>query len=247
MKAILLVGGLGTRLQAVINNVPKAMAPICGVPFLQIMLNYLVSKGVSEIVLAVSYLRNSIINHFGDSFKGIKISYCIEKTPLGTGGAIMQAINLHKSFRGENIIVMNGDTFASFNPLNFMQFHNRHKGDATILVRNIESNTRYGEVIFDETTNQIQNFQEKPPIAKQSYISTGFYVINSSFFEGWSGGEKFSIEQDVFANFKTLNKNLYAYKMNDNGGESFDSLFIDIGIPADYQKAQTLPQITKWI
>ena len=108
MEAIILCGGLGTRLRSVIKDIPKPMADINGAPFLQILLEFLLRQGVKKVILAVSYKFEVIQGFFGSDFKGLKLIYSVENTPLGTGGAIKQALE----FADENEnFVLNGDTF----------------------------------------------------------------------------------------------------------------------------------------
>ena len=108
MEAIILAGGFGTRLQSVVKDVPKPMADINGRPFLEYILVFLAKNCFTKVILSVGYKKESIINHFGSSFCGMNISYCIEDEPLGTGGAIKKAFDY---VDGQNVLVLNGDTF----------------------------------------------------------------------------------------------------------------------------------------
>ena len=108
MEAILLAGGIGTRLRSVVPNLPKPMAPVAGRPFLEILLNSLAKKGFKRVVLSVGYMAEKVVSHFGYNFVGMELVYEIEETPLGTGGAVCKAI---AQCNTDHVFVFNGDTY----------------------------------------------------------------------------------------------------------------------------------------
>jgi D-glycero-alpha-D-manno-heptose 1-phosphate guanylyltransferase len=118
--AIILAGGLGTRLQSVVKDIPKSMADIAGKPFLEYQLNYLESQKIEHIILSVGYKYESIQNHFGSKYKNISISYAIEKEPLGTGGAVINAL---KEVKEDSVFILNGDTFFPISLENLFYKH----------------------------------------------------------------------------------------------------------------------------
>ena len=222
-EAIILAGGFGTRLTN-ITDVPKPMAPINDVPFLQILLNDLLVKGITTFYLAVGHQHEVIIDYFGSSYMGCKVNYIIEDTPLGTGGAIKKAL---ESVSSENVYVFNGDTFYDVDLDVMMEQHLSKNADITIALKPMIDFDRYGAVEYDADL-RITNFSEKQ-FCKHGVINGGIYIIPTKLFDGLNFSNQFSIEQDYFEKYCS-NKNLYAFIS--------DGYFIDIGIPEDYERAQ---------
>src|ERR1700679_519538 len=156
MEAIILAGGLGTRLASRLNGVPKPMAPIAGRPFLEIVLNELKAAEFSRVLLSVGHLHQVIQNHFGESFHGIKLEYVIESAPLGTGGAIRTALARTTE---EAVFVLNGDTFLKIDYRTMLELHTTSGADTTIAVTHQDDIARYGEVML--AGDGIVGFQEK--------------------------------------------------------------------------------------
>ena len=125
--AIILAGGLGTRLKSVVSDVPKPMAPIQSTPFLEIVINYWINQGIKRIILSVGYMSDIIINHFGKSFKDISIEYVDEVSPLGTGGALKNVLN--KLIINDPFLVINGDTFFEVDLDSMTLFHFNNKSN----------------------------------------------------------------------------------------------------------------------
>ena len=151
--AFVLAGGLGTRLRSVVSNVPKPMAPVDGKPFLEHLLKYWISQGVSKFIISVSYMRDSIINYFGDNYHGIQLEYFIEKDPLGTGGGLIKTINLIS----DTLVVINGDTFFETSLNELMLFKNKTKAGVVIALFKSNDKGRYGQVLLNEI-NQVKEF-----------------------------------------------------------------------------------------
>ncbi len=232
MKAIILAGGFGTRLQSIVKDLPKPMADIDGQPFLALMLSYLKQFAVDEVVISVGYLQEKIISYFGNLYLGIKISYAREDSPLGTGGAIINSLN---NFN-EPVLVLNGDSFLKVDLQKFYEFFTKEKCDIAMVLRPMSDCSRYGVVEMDDK-NSVKNFAEKNPHTKNGLINGGIYLINPQIFSNFDLPKSFSFEQDF------LVKNLS--KLDIKGFVASD-YFIDIGIPQDYKKAQTdLPLIIK--
>lgn len=221
MEAVVLAGGLGTRLRKVINDVPKVLAPVGGIPFLNILLTDLKKKGINHVVLAVSYLKEKIMDYVATKNFDINIDFSIEETPLGTGGAIRKAVSLCKN---EKIFVVNGDTFFDADMAKMMNFHIAHNVNITVAVKKMFNFDRYGTLKFDG--DFVVEIKEKMP-CDDGYINGGIYCLNRDFIAAFPN-EKFSFEKDV------LEKS--CYKM-DVAAFVSDGYFIDIGVPNDYERA----------
>jgi D-glycero-alpha-D-manno-heptose 1-phosphate guanylyltransferase len=222
-EIIILAGGFGTRLQSVVKDVPKPMAPIAGKPFLHWLLQYISKYNPPKIILCTGYKHEIIEEYFGNSFKGIPLAYSIEKEPLGTGGAIKKAISLTST---NQIIALNGDTFFQMDYTAFLEFHLNQKGEFSMALKPIKKPARYGTVILNGS--KIESFQEKNPELEHGFINTGVYIFNQSVAEKFPGMQKFSFESDF------MEKQTKSILMT---GYVCENYFIDIGIPEDFQKA----------
>lgn len=212
----MLCGGLGTRLKSVIKDIPKPMAPIKDKPFLEFIFKYLKEQGIKEVILAVSYKYEVIKEYFKDEFLGIKITYSIEKEPLGTGGAIREALEFVKN----EAYVLNGDTFFNIN-LTKLKLNG---SQICLALKQMQDFDRYGTVeLYSE--NYIKLFKEKE-FTKQGLINGGIYLLSKDIFKGFTLQEKFSFEEFLQQNHKNLKAR----------AEIFDDYFIDIGVPEDYYR-----------
>jgi D-glycero-alpha-D-manno-heptose 1-phosphate guanylyltransferase len=222
MEAIILAGGFGTRLAHIVSNVPKPMANVNGVPFLEHLLNYLSRQGISRVILAVGYKKEHIIEYFGENYNGICIKYSNEDSPLLTGGAIKKALTLSQS---DIVYVINGDTYFDV-PLKEM-YNDFIESDADISIASykIKNNCRYGTIIFD-SDYWIKKFEEKQ-FQNEGYINGGIYLLRRTLLENYPNA--FSFEQEI------LEKNLKLYKIRAYCCQRY---FIDIGVPEDYYRAQ---------
>ncbi|EAJ4679059.1 D-glycero-D-manno-heptose 1-phosphate guanosyltransferase [Campylobacter coli] len=216
MQAIILCGGLGTRLKSVIKDIPKPMAPINDKPFLEFIFEYLKKQGIKEVILAVSYKYEVIKEYFKDEFLGIKIKYSIEKEPLGTGGAIKEALKFIKN----EAYVLNGDTFFGID-LSKLKLNG---SKICLALKQMNDFDRYGTVNVDEQ-GIVTSFEEKV-FKKQGLINGGVYLLKKDIFNNFSLERKFSFEEFLQENYKTLKIQT----------QIFDDYFIDIGIPEDYIK-----------
>lgn len=223
--AIILAGGFGTRLQSVVSDVPKPMAPINSIPFLNYQLNYLKHFGITHAVLSVGYLSEKITSFYKNSFNGINISYVIEDSPLGTGGGIRKAMELCDA---KNVLALNGDSFFDVNLHEFYDLNSNANSQISLALRKVNDAARYGTI--ELKGNRIISFKEKNGESKPGLINGGVYILNRELFlQNTKSNINFSIEKDFFEiNLKQLNIN----------GFEFNDYFIDIGIPEDYTKAQ---------
>lgn len=224
--AIILAGGMGTRLKTIISDLPKPMAPIMNVPFLTYQLNYLKHFGIKKVIFSVGYLSEKIIAHYNQSFENISIEYSIEKNPLGTGGGIRMAMsNLNEDL----VLILNGDSFFDLNLEQFYNLHHEQKSDFSLALRYVNNSERYGNIEFN-STHQITSFIEKNQLNQSGYINAGVYILSKKLYlQNTKPNINFSIEKDFFE--KQLNQLIIK-------GFEFKDYFIDIGIPEDYLKAQ---------
>ena len=224
MEAVILAGGLGTRLRSVVSEVPKCMAPVDGKPFLQYMLEALSRHDISHVVLSVGYLKEAVIDFVSSREWPFDISYAVENEPLGTGGGIRLAL---RKCRGNKAYVLNGDTFFNVD-LDRLPF----VAPVTLALKPMRDFDRYGTVDWDG--DLVTGFREKEPCA-EGLINGGVYAVDRSLLDLTLYPKKFSFEKDVLEPMASLN--LVA-------GRVQDGWFIDIGIPEDYARAQReLPEI----
>ena len=227
MEVIILAGGLGTRLRSMISNIPKCMAPVAGQPFISYLFSYLKKQqGITRVVLSVGYLHEAIIS-WNNSQKNLPfdVEFSIEEEPLGTGGAIKEAL---KKTNGSDIFILNGDTFFDVPLFDFLKSHKESSAVLSIALKPMKQFERYGNVIMNDNSI-IADFQEKQ-YCEKGLINGGIYLLrkNCELMDGLP--EKFSFETDVLQK-KVTNKIIHGFV--------YDQYFIDIGIPDDYQKANT--------
>ncbi|MGC8866254.1 MAG: nucleotidyltransferase family protein [Bacteroidales bacterium] len=225
-EVIILAGGFGTRLAETVPGLPKSLAPINGRPFLEYVLDYLELFGVKKVILATGYMHEAIESHFGDKYKYIRLVYSREDEPLGTGGAVLKALQMAE---GKWVLVMNGDTMFRVNLGKLYDFQLIKNSDLTIVVKEIKDATRYGTVELDET-GRITAFREKGEAAGPAFINGGVYALRKDFMLSAGLPPKFSLERDFFEKIYPTHP-IYAFRCY--------QYFLDIGIPTDYERAQT--------
>lgn len=224
MEVILLAGGMGTRLQSVVKDIPKCMAQVAGKPFLFYLFEYLIPFHPSKIILSLGYKHEIVEEWVSSLHLPVKIVSVIEPTPLGTGGAIKYACTESEE---ESVIVINGDTFFDVDLKKLSDFHKERNVDAAIALKSMKNFDRYGSVEIEKDSDKIIRFKEKEFI-QEGLINGGTYIINKSSLDCFP--EKFSLENDYFP-LKVKEKKLIGLINN--------SSFIDIGIPEDYKKVQS--------
>lgn len=220
--AVILAGGLGTRLRSVINDLPKPMAPVNGKPFLHYIFQYLVKQQISEVVLSAGYKHEAIEDFFGDEYLGIKTRYSVEEEPLGTGGGIKMAFGLLDG----PAYVLNGDTFFDVDLQSLKESYFETGSDMVVALKGLKNFDRYGTVQLN-AENRITKFEEKKLVA-EGLINGGVYFFDKNLFDKVKTETKFSFEKEI------LEKYTGELKFT---GKVFDGYFIDIGIPEDYNKA----------
>lgn len=223
-EAIILAGGLGTRLRTVVSDVPKCMAPVAGKPFLHYVIAYLQKQGVEKFIFSIGYLSKTIEYYLSTNYPSLNYQLSVEEEPLGTGGAIYMAC---KRSVAENVLALNGDTMFAADLHSLQRFHLNKKAECTLALKPMHQFDRYGVVELDEE-HSIRSFREKK-YYPSGLINGGIYLINRQLFLSRAFAEKFSFEKD-YLEAMVDERRFYGLEQ--------DGYFIDIGIPEDYEKAQ---------
>jgi len=223
-EAIILAGGLGTRLRSVVSDVPKCMAPVAGKPFLHYVIGYLQKQGVDKFIFSIGYLSKTIEDFLATNYSGLNYQLSVEQEPLGTGGAIYLAC---KRSTAENILALNGDTMFNADLSYLHGFHFNKMAACSLALKPMQQFDRYGVVELDEN-NCIRSFHEKK-YYDNGLINGGIYLIHRQQFLNRSFPQKFSFEKDYLEAAVEEGK-IY--------GLAQDEYFIDIGIPEDFERAQ---------
>lgn len=230
MEAIILAGGLGTRLRQVVPGLPKPMAPVNGRPFLEYQMDYWIDQGVRRFILSVGYRHEIIERHFGVSYRGAELAYAVERTPLGTGGGLLMAAG--KILAAGPWLVLNGDTFFAVTLAQLRHFHDSKRAEVTLCLFPVEHNNRYTGVEIDEE-GRIVGLQSRHTGARQ-LINGGVYLLGEAALADLPcrAGDKISLETDILEQFLSRGKRLFGHVVHER--------FIDIGIPEDYARAASV-------
>ena len=233
IDAIILAGGLGTRLQTTVPDLPKALAPVNGRPFLDLVLEMLqLSGSIQKVVIAVGHMHEKIINRYTNNKEiEIPIEYSIEEQLLGTGGGIKKAVSFCDS---TDVLVLNGDSFVDISIPDFLAFHLKNHALISMALKEVENANRYGKVNISNG-NMILSFEEKITRQESGFINAGMYLFNKSMFNEIEENRVLSLERDLLP---TMIKNRsYGYICRGR--------FIDIGtaesfgVASDYLKNDT--------
>lgn len=228
MKAVILAGGFGTRLQSVVSDLPKPMAPVAGKPFLEFLLRQLLRWDFQDIMLSVGYKAEVIGAYFGDGRKwGARIGYCREESPLGTGGAIREAARM---MGDGDILVMNGDSFLDLDFHEFMKVHDVRNNPVTMALAARENCGRYGRVELGPDGNVLAFSEKKGD--RPGLINGGIYICRRTFAERIPPGVV-SFERDV----------LPLLVPGGIAGVVAGGFFVDIGVPEDYRFVRDRPEL----
>ncbi|MBI3895984.1 MAG: D-glycero-beta-D-manno-heptose 1,7-bisphosphate 7-phosphatase [Acidobacteria bacterium] len=237
LAAAILVGGLGTRLSSVLAGSPKVLAPVRGRPFLAYLFDQLEAAGFQRVVLCTGYLGEQVQLAFGDRYRGLNLTYSQEKEPLGTGGALRLAFSTLDS---DPFLVMNGDSYCDADLDQFVEWHQTHPGENTLLVTYVPDTRRFGRVRLDPA-GQILSFEEKhadPPEGNHpgvmdetlgGWINAGIYLLSRRFLSSIPSNRPVSLERDIFPAW--VGRGLRAYQVR--------IPFLDIGIPESYAAASS--------
>jgi mannose-1-phosphate guanylyltransferase len=227
MKAVILVGGEGTRLRPLTCNTTKAMVPILNIPFLEYLIRYLKGHGIKEIILTLSYMPHRIQGHLGDGAGlGVRLKYAIEKEPLGTGGAVKNA----EAYLDQPFFVFNGDVLTSMNLSAMMSRHRKVKPKVSIALTPVDNPTIYG-VVETDNSDMVKRFVEKPSAEEvtTNMINAGIYIIDPSVLEYIPPSVPSMVERQLFPQLLEKGEPILSYPS--------DSYWIDIGSPEKYLKA----------
>lgn len=223
MKALILVGGFGTRLRPLTLSVPKPIVEFANKPSIIHQIEALVKVGVNEVVLAVNYqpdLMSACMSAWEKKL-GIKISYSQETEPLGTAGPLALARDLLDD--GEPFFVLNADVICTFPFSDLLAFHKKHGGEGTIMVTRVEEPSKYGVVVSDES-GKIERFVEKPKVYVGNKINAGIYIFNPSILNRIEP-KPTSIEKEIFPKMAAENK-LFCMTL--------PGFWMDVGQPKDF-------------
>jgi NDP-sugar pyrophosphorylase family protein len=233
MKALILAGGMGTRLRPLLPHTAKPMAEVAGRPFLEYLIAHLARHGLREIVICTGYLGDQLRDHFADGRRwGLSIRYCHEERPLGTAGAIKHA----EALIGDDpaFLATNGDSFFAADLRALIDFHHDRRARATVALAPVprEDPTRYGRVELDEA-GRIRCFVEKGAVAGDGgLINGGIYLFDRRVLGEIPAGVAVSLEREVFP--RLIGKGFY--------GLALSGFFVDIGLPASYQELRRDPR-----
>jgi D-glycero-alpha-D-manno-heptose 1-phosphate guanylyltransferase len=224
IPAVILCGGLGTRLRSVVHDRPKAMAVVRGRPFLTYLLDQLTEAGVSDIILATGYLGDHVSGLLGEFYQGAQLHYSAERTPMGTGGALRLA-----ACSCPVAMVLNGDSYCNVDLAAFIEWHFDSGNRNSMIVTRVDDARQFGSVEVD-ASGRITAFQEKSPelaTATPGLINAGIYIVCGELIESIPEGRSVSLEREVFPHWLDGRFRVFP----SDGG------FIDIGTPVSYAAA----------
>ena len=227
MKAVILVGGEGTRLRPLTCNTTKAMVPILNMPFLEYVIRYLKEHGIRDIILAMSYLPDHIRGYFGDGAElGVHLSYLIEEQPLGTAGAVKNA----EAFLDEPFFVFNGDVLTAIDLTAMMSRHQEIKPKVSIALTPVDNPTIYG-VVETNAKGMVKRFMEKPSWEQvtTNMINAGIYILEPEVLGYIPPSTPSTFERHLFPQLLKMGEPILSY--------SSDTYWIDIGAPEKYLMA----------
>lgn len=219
-EAIILAGGLGTRLRSAVPGLPKCMAPVNDIPFIDFVIAYLQKEGITKFIFSLGYKSDVIIQHLEKHYGSLDKCYVIEQEPLGTGGAIKLACDKASK---KDILVVNGDTLFDVNASALASFHFNKKSSCSIALKKMKNFSRYGSIETD-ADGAITTFKEKQ-YCSEGFINGGIYLINVEAFNNIEFPKVFSFEKDFLEKYI---KQLHFFALPQSG------YFVDIGIPEDY-------------
>ncbi|MEO7066853.1 MAG: sugar phosphate nucleotidyltransferase [Rhodanobacter sp.] len=224
-EAIVLVGGLGTRLRSVVSNLPKPLAPVCGRPFLAHLLDQLASGGLRRVILATGYRAEQVEQVIGSRWAGMDIVYAQEDQPLGTGGAIRNAVQYLLS---QSVHVANGDTFLRYRPRALEEITYEAAALLGMALAQVPDVGRYGAV--EVSDHRVRAFREKGGVGV-GLINAGSYFLPADALAALPSATSYSFEEAVLLPASAQGKVAALTDTSD---------FIDIGVPEDYALAQRL-------
>ena len=224
IDVIILAGGMGTRLKSVVSDRPKVLASVAGRPFLSILLDQISWAGFNRVTLCTGHMADQVEAKFGARYNDLPLIYSRENIPLGTGGAVRNALPLILS---QTIMVMNGDSFVDIALNLFLQWFIGKGCDAALVLKKMNNTSRYS-IVHVDTNGLITAFQEKNAESGPGWINAGVYLFKKKVVETIPQGRSFSLEREFFPSL--AGRELYGYRS--------EVKFIDIGLPESYAAAE---------
>ena len=224
MKAVILVGGEGTRLRPLSYYVPKPMVPVLNQPFLEHTIANLKKYGIDCFILAASHLPEVIQNYFGDGAEsGIQLTYCVEQSPLGTAGGVKNA----ERYLDSTFVVLNGDIFTDLDIDDMLAFHRRKRAKATIALTLVDNPCAFG-VVETDSDGRVRCFIEKPSLDRVTshWINAGFYILEPEVLRYVPPGSHYMFERGLFPLLLELGEPVYSYPIS--------NYWLDMGTPEKY-------------
>lgn len=222
ITAVILAGGLGTRLRTVVDDRPKVLAEVNGRPFLCYLLDQVTAAGVCRIVLCTGYMAGAVSDLVGSRYGNAVVHYSVEGEPLGTGGALRLALPL----LSDPVLVMNGDSYCEADLSGFAAMHASRQAAVSIALAEVDDINRYGAVQLD-VEGVVSAFEEKGGRSGRGMINAGIYLLTRATVAGIPPHATVSLERDIFP--ELIGNGLYGYTRTGR--------FIDIGVPDDYRAA----------
>ncbi|HQY18680.1 MAG TPA: sugar phosphate nucleotidyltransferase, partial [Ferruginibacter sp.] len=208
-EAIILAGGLGTRLRSVVADVPKCMAPVSGKPFLAYLINALQNQGIEKFIFSLGYKSEIILQYLANEFPNLNTQIVVEKEPLGTGGAIRLAC---EKVAGDDVLIFNGDTFFDINLKTFSAFHHTQNAACSIALKTMQQFDRYGSVEISEE-HIVTAFNEKK-FLQNGIINAGIYALKVKPFLKFDFPAIFSFEK-MYLEKNTVTHKIYGKQFAD--------------------------------
>jgi len=228
-SAIILAGGLGTRLRDTVPDLPKPMAPLNGRPFLEYQLDYWIAQGVRHFILSIGYRSEAIVSHFGETYGGASLEYAVETEPLGTGGGLLLAMDL---LRGDDaFLLLNGDTFFEVNLGQLAAFHSARRSDWTLALFCTREVGRYMGPTVDRD-GRILSLRSEMGNADR-LANGGVYLVSPTIIRTSNvlARQRVSLEDEIMPGALAAGGRFF--------GLECQGRFIDIGVPEDYRRAAT--------
>lgn len=226
MDAIILAGGLGTRLRPVVPDLPKPMAPVAGRPFLAWLAEYWIGQGVGRLILSVGYRHEAVRDYFGNTWGGCPVVYAVEAAPLGTGGGVLLALALGQC-RGTTL-VLNGDTFFELPLATLRSAHAQHAAAVTLALTGNRGDARFGGVRLDGAGRVVEMTARAGEAAP--LVNGGVYLMEPAALDGERSGAPLSLEDELLPRLIGIGVHVH--------GVICPGRFIDMGLPEDFRRSQ---------
>jgi len=237
--AVILAGGLGTRLRPVVADRPKVLAPVLQRPFVTYLLDQLAAAGLRRVVFLTGYRAEQIEQELGGSHAGMKLLYSREKKPLGTAGALRAALPYLTT---RNILLLNGDSYCHVDLTAFADFHSQQRADLSLVITAVPDSGRYGQVVL-AADNRLDGFAEKLQAGvrgQSGWINAGIYLLRRSLVEEIPQGRAVSLERELLPNWIAGEQGRRVFGFRCPGP------FLDIGTPESYAAAESFFSGTRW-